>query len=174
MKNNMKGYTLMEVVVVMFAMTIITTAVAPFIRLNVNSYLNVTKSKFGIQTARIAFNKMLSELRMYANGTIDVLARDHIRFRDEQNNIIDYRYDSDSKGIGVTDEQWTLFGGTPDYDPFIGGVETLLIQYFDQDGNYTGSVGDIKRIRIIMVIADPEYPDRKMYLEGQVCLNRYF
>ena len=172
LKNN-KGFTIMELVVVMFAMSIVTAAVAPFIRVNVDSYVDVRKSKYSIQTARIAFNKMLSELRFYANTSSIVRARStRIGFTTPNGDYIEYVYSSDEKGIGIADSWVSLFM-TPTCDPFIGGVENFSISYFDQNGNTTSSIASIHRIRVIMVLQDLDDSSKQMSFVGQVCLNRF-
>ena len=171
-----KGYTIMELVVVMFAMSVITAAIAPFIKVNVDSYLNVTETKFGIQTARISFNKMLSELRLYANNdNIDRAYSDRIRFtRGSSGEVIDYRYyvEDGEGGIFIADETGSLLS-PPDYDPLIGGVESFSIDYYDNAGGSAGSISNIWRIEIHMEVKNPYNEDQIMFFVGQICLNRF-
>ena len=178
MVKKKNGYTIMELVVVMFAMSVVTAAIAPFIKVNVDSYLNVTETKFSIQTARISFNKMLSELRLYANNdNIDKANSDRIRFtRGSGGELIDYRYyvEDGEGGIFVADDPGTLGGLIPpDYDPLIGSVENFSIQYFDAAGGAPSSIEDIWRIQINMEVHDPYNDEQKMYFVGQICLNRF-
>ncbi len=171
MSKNIKGYTVMELVVVMFALSVITAAIAPFIRLNVESYIQLGESKTMLQTARISFTKMLNELR-YLND-LDVINSDHIRFDayidSTQKNNIHYRYGTDSegnKGIGRAENVVLAF--EEDYDPLIGGVESFSFQYLDNEGSSTGTISRVHRIKITMVIS---HEGKRMSLIGQVCVN---
>jgi len=171
MSKNIKGYTVMELVVVMFALSVITAAIAPFIRLNVESYIQLGEGKAMVQTARISFAKMLNELR-YLND-LDVMNSDHIRFDayvdSTQKNNIHYRYGTDSEGNkGIARAENVVLAFEEDYDPLIGGVESFSFSYLDNIGGAAGSTSDVHRIKITMVI---RHEGKRMSLIGQVCVN---
>ena len=165
------GYTVMELVVVMFAMSIVTAAIAPLIKVNVDSYMNVTATKFKLQTARICLHKLLTEMRQF-NGTADLdnIEDDEIEFFDANGNWVEYIYSEDDEAIGRTNQGY-LF--SPNHDPLIGGVESFQLTYYDYDGNVTTSISDVHRIKIYMVLKDPDDETKKIYLVDQICINRF-
>ncbi len=169
MLKNKNGYTVMELVVVMFAMSVITATIAPFIRLNVDSYIELSENKINLQTARIGFNKMLSELR-YLND-LEGADSDHIKFDaridEEQVNNIHYRLGTDDDGNqGVGRAQGMSFAYEEDYDPLIAGVRTFTITYYDAAGIATTDPNDVHRIRIYMVL---QHEGKSLSFIGQVC-----
>jgi len=170
MKNN-KGYTIMELVVVMFALSCITATVAPFIRVNVDSYTQISKNKAILQGARIGFNKILNELR-YLND-LNTMSSDHIRFDayidSTQYFNIHYRYGTDSEGNkGIGRAEGVVIAYEEDYDPLLVGIENFNITYWDVNGNAAGSISDVHRIKVYLVI---QHEGTRLSLVGQVCVN---
>ncbi|MFO7889280.1 MAG: type II secretion system protein [bacterium] len=176
MLKNKNGFTLMELVVVMFAMTIITVAIAPFIRLNVDSFLDVRKTKFSVQTSRIAFNKIFTELKQNVQNNTDLyyITGNRIRFNHDVLNWVEYRLISYEGNLYVAlDRQ----GWGVDPEPLISGVKSFQITYYDALGSQTTNTSEVQRIMIQLVLQDPgnppRYPPRQMSLVNQYSITRF-
>ncbi|HHS12547.1 MAG TPA: prepilin-type N-terminal cleavage/methylation domain-containing protein [bacterium] len=141
-----KGFTLMELVIVMVIVGIITVTTMPFIRTNVDSYISVRGGKDLLQSTRIGFNRMLAEMRRIESPSdIDYGYNNEFQFDIPGTNNITYKY----SGGQLLRENRVL----------IHGVQSMTFRYFRQDGSQMGtpiwsSTSQIWRIQLDIEVGD--------------------
>jgi len=94
MKKSMKnenGFTLIEMVISILVGSILAAAVTPIIRSTVMSYETATTVTEAFQASRIAYNRMLSELRMIpSTASVTAISSGGITFTDRDGNSVSY------------------------------------------------------------------------------------
>jgi len=151
------GFTMIEMAVVVLVMGLITVAILPYIKVSVTSYTTISLGKHTTQSARIAFSRMFSEMKMIESWQeLDVVNDDRIRFDIPGENNIYYYYHPLSKILRRNNI------------PFLEMVQSFVIRYFRSDGSEKTSfstMSDIWRIEIEMEVGDGE---TIVVLHGQV------
>ena len=140
-----KGFTLMELVVVMVVVGVLSVTIAPFIKVNIDSYIQVRNGKDAMQAARIALNRMIEEIKRIPspNNFIGGYSTS-ISFRMSDGVRITYKFNS-SYGT-ITRRRGGFFS---DYIVLLKGVRAFNLTYFGDDGRASSSApSDIRRIKI--------------------------
>lgn len=139
------GVSLIELAIILVVVGVIITAVLPFFKTNVKSYVTVTTTKDAVQSARIGFNRMMNELkRLESSLDIDFGQTDEIQFDLSHQSDINYTYGS----LQLTREGEVL----------IEDVQTFEFKFYTEDGTqktcpfYYDS--DVWRIEVTMAVGD--------------------
>lgn len=149
-----KGFTIIELVVTMIVAAIIMTAALSFFVVNVDSYTNARMGKDILQSARIGWNRMLSEMKaIVGSAEIDRGYDDAIQFDLPTETNINYAWDSTYKQLEREGEK------------MVWGVEEFVIKYYDKEGNEIStpftSRDDVWRIKVRMKVG---YEDQILVL----------
>lgn len=150
------GITLIEMAVVVVVTGIIIVAILPYIKVNVNSYTSISMGKHTTQSARIAFSRMLSEMKMVERWQdLDVCRSSRISFDIPGESNIYYRF---TDGVLTRNDEI-----------FLELVHRFVLKYYESDGTDMGSwfwdYWNIWRIEIEMEVGDGE---NNLVLQGQV------
>ncbi len=132
------GYTLVEMVIVLVVTGILVTALAPVLDINLNSYMTVRAGKESLEASRIAFNRMISEMRrIQTNNDIIYISRGlltrtwsmEFQYLDENGNYKRAEY-------GFSPSNLWIWRDTPDTPSsrFIEGVTAFTITCYKSDG----------------------------------------
>jgi len=161
-----RGFTLIELIVVMIAMGVLTVSVTPFIRTQIKAYINARNGKDFLQAARIGMSRMMAEMRLIQSpGDIDYGYSDEIQFDISYGNNITYSYSSNAQQLSRENEKLVI------------GVKSFLIEYFDEHGNKLStpiifsSVNNIRRIRVTMVVGNDNH---EFVLREQVAPRSFY
>lgn len=146
---NERGFTLIELVVVITVMGVLFIAVQPFIKSSVEVYVTVTRAKDAIQQARIGFQRMMRELsQLEYSWKIDNGQSHAIQFDLPENSNINYRL----QDAQITRESVVI----------IDGAWALDFTYFDESGSSI-SVGfglywpdNVRRIHVYTEVGEDE------------------
>ena len=160
-----RGFTIMELVIVLVVMGIIFTAIMPYFQVNVDNYTNARFGKDLLQSTRIGWNRMMEELKeMEGPEEIDRGEDTAIQFDIPGNSNINYDYNSTYKQLereGVK---------------LIWGVQSFNIEYYDKNGSLISTPfsnrSDVWRLKIQMEVG---YGDQIIvFTEGQICPRNFF
>jgi prepilin-type N-terminal cleavage/methylation domain-containing protein len=136
------GMTMIELVISMVVVGLISVTMVPFFKINLQSYLKARNGKNVIQSSRIAFSRMINDLKQL-NTPLDIWYASSSRIDVDVPNdglaAITYRYDSSDEilyrdGVklaeGVQSLTFTYFTdhGTQKGVPFYFDSDTWLIQ----------------------------------------------
>lgn len=89
--RNEAGFTLIELIVSMVVGAILVAAITPILRSSVTSYETATSITESNQASRIAYNRLLSELRMIpATTNVTAITSSSITFTDRNGNTVTY------------------------------------------------------------------------------------
>jgi len=150
-----KGFTLVEMAIVLVVTGILISASAPFFRMNVDSYIQVRNGKDVLQSARIAFNRMMAEMHRIENSlNITRGSSSSIRFWLGLQYV---KYE--------LDDNYLLRDG----ERFIDQVQGFTISYYRDDGTLKNTPfwwdSDVWRIQIELIVGDES---NNYLLRGQV------
>ena len=137
-----KGFTLMEMIVVMVVVGVLSVTIAPFIKVNIDSYIQVRNGKDALQATRIALNRMVEEIKRIPSPNSLIWGySSSIRFRMPNGIRITYRFESGT----ITRER----GFFSTHVVLLKGVRAFNLTYFGDDGSASSSApSDLRRIKI--------------------------
>lgn len=132
------GYTLVEMVIILVVVSILITVVWPYVVTNIRSYFTVSAGKAGLEAGRIAFNRMISELRRIEgqNEILEVsktslgLGPWTIRFR--YYDLETHKWETVQYGYSMTN-LWLWRNN--ESNRFIEGVTDFTITCYNRNGN---------------------------------------
>jgi prepilin-type N-terminal cleavage/methylation domain-containing protein len=78
--RTVRGFTAIELVIVILIGGILVLAINPFLRANLQAYMEARAGKEVLQTARIGFNRMISEIRRMQYTDLDGITSTSITF----------------------------------------------------------------------------------------------
>lgn len=143
--------SLLELIVALVATAIISAVIAPFIRVQIASYVKVRNGKEVVQSSRIGMRRMIAELQQIPVSTqIDRSESTRIQFDTPNQTNIRYTYNSTYKELrrGINAEG----------DTHVYGVQSFLLRYYDKNNNdigtSTGIRSNIWKIQIDMTVGD--------------------
>ena len=147
------GFSLIEIIIVVVVTGIIIMAINPLLKTNLLSYVTVKNGKNNLETARLGFNRMISELRRLQDplnirfNTSTGMEFDGMFYRDDviATKTIVYTYDP-SAGVVTRSEG---YAGT---STLIDNVTSFQIEYLDKDGNAVATQADIWRLRVSLTM----------------------
>jgi prepilin-type N-terminal cleavage/methylation domain-containing protein len=154
-----RGFTMIEMVIALTAAAILVGSVAPFFRVNLKSYMAVRFAKDSLESARIGFNRMVSEMRRLQEVN-DINAATSTSFDffylKPDNSLVTVKYSYDNS----TGQVQRTYGGVK--SRLIEGVSDFSFTYYKADGTAfsPGTLTDIWRVKIKTVIgpdADHRY-----------------
>jgi prepilin-type N-terminal cleavage/methylation domain-containing protein len=150
-----QGFTLTEMAIVLVVTGILITASAPFFRLNVDSYIQVRNGKDIIQSGRIGFNRMMSELHRIEDPLdITYASSSSIHFIVDSKLIV---YELYNNVLLRNDER------------FIDQVQGFTVYYYQDDGILKSTPfsydSNVWRIQIELTVGDES---NNFLLRGQV------
>lgn len=137
-----RGFTLMELVVVMVVVGVLSVTIVPFIKVNIDSYIRVRNGKDAIQSTRIALNRMVEEIkRIPSPGDLIWGYSSSIRFRMPDGTRVAYRFED-----ATITRQVGLFSN---HIILLRGVRAFNLTYFDDDGSSSSwASSSVRRIKI--------------------------
>jgi prepilin-type N-terminal cleavage/methylation domain-containing protein len=146
-----RGFTMIEMVIALTAAAVLVGAVAPFFRVNLKSYMAVRFAKDSLESARIGFNRMVSEMRRlqdpndFNSATSTSLDFDYLKV-DGTLATVRFFYNSSDGQIRRT------YGGVT--SRLIEGVSNFSFTYYKADGTtFTpGALTDIWRVKVSTTI----------------------
>jgi prepilin-type N-terminal cleavage/methylation domain-containing protein len=148
-----QGFTLIEIVIALLVTGIVILAITPFLRVNLMSYVTVKTGKNRMETARIGFNRMISEMRRI-QGPLN------IRFE----NATTMQFDAMFSRNGVIETKTITYTFDPAANEvtraenpqgpstLVNNVSAFQIEYLDKAGNPMTTEADIWRLRVSMTV----------------------
>jgi len=158
--------TLIELIVVLMASSVLIVATLPFLRTNIASYINIRNAKDGASMARIGLNTMVAALRSmtsFEEGESDGIRFDTYIGSSAESNW-QFWFSEDDRCIfkdqGSDLPPWTYSRTSP----LIVEVSEFRLRYFDEDGTeistpisgWSSAREDVRRIEILVSLADPD------------------
>jgi len=140
------GYSLMELVIVLVVTGFLVVSITPFFRISIRSYMGTRLGKETLEASRIAFNRMISELKR-------IQTLNEIYYG--SSTRIEFQY-PDENG----DEQYTIYDYSSGNRWIIEGVTSFRITYYKSDGNsFTPyyNTENIWRIKVEMTVGSKDY-----------------
>jgi len=141
------GFTLMELVVVMVVVGVLSVTIAPFIKVNIDSYIQVRDGKYALQAARIGLNRMIEEMkRLQTSSDISWGFSNSIQFWIPGVGSVNYR----------------LHNGNLERNnrKLLEGVRAFNLTYFKSDGSQKSPPfwwpSDVWRIKIQIEVGTDE------------------
>ncbi len=173
--GNQSGFTLVELLVSLALFTIIVVAVATVLVPMRRSYTTQEVAAGAQQTVRLAIDFMLNDIRLAgldpigeAGAGIEDASALLFRFTVdrapgggvEANGEIDegnferltYAWDAPTQRLRLTYDAGT---SSSDTETLVDNVSNLRFTYFDEDGNTTTVIGDIRSVAITMTVEEP-------------------
>jgi competence protein ComGC len=141
-----RGFTVMELVIVLIVSSVIVISVTPFFRTNIQAYMAARTGKEALQQSRIGFNRMMFEIRRIPKNCLLQLDSNILRFwvQDENGNIpgldVKYSYSSSNGQILRNDVR------------LIEGVSDFTVTGFTRTGATTTNETQVWRIQISMTL----------------------
>ncbi len=144
-----KGFTLVELTVVMVCVSFITLAIPLVVQTTVDSFSKIRSGKHYSQSARIGFRQIIAEFRQIERSSqIDFGDDDEIQIDLPTENNIHYEYSSTYKEL------------YREGDRLVFPVSNFEISYYDDNGNeissFSSSRNDIWLIEVRMVVGDED------------------
>lgn len=151
-KRGMRGFSLIEIVIVLSLSAILIISVLPFLKVSLRSYLTVSQGKNIVQATRIGFNRFMGELKRIP---------ENYNISRGLSNYIEFRYLDENGNMLPADVTYQLSGDQllRDGVPIVDGVQNFQMQYFKWDGTeYVPDydVGYIWRMRVKMSVGNSE------------------
>jgi len=157
-RNREHGFTIMEMVVTMVVMSVIMAAAQPFIKVQVDSFMQSLKAKFALQHVRIGMERVLSELRIA--DSFNSVSGNSIDFNNTRPNgrvlleFDTFSYDGYTEDcLLYTEVGWT--GLTRNRAmPLVGYVDLANSRFrcYDQNGNVTTTAADVQLVQITITL----------------------
>ncbi|NQT26113.1 prepilin-type N-terminal cleavage/methylation domain-containing protein [candidate division KSB1 bacterium] len=153
-----RGFSLMEMVVTMVALSIIMLPVSKLVNVSVVGYTTIRNYGFVVESARIGMNIMMAELRSIETQTdISDGSTTSITLDDPAStNFTEYAFDSDNEMI-LFNKGYTILGFpfTNESYPLVIFVKDFEMTYYDRsDNEITVPSANLWRIQIKMVVGD--------------------
>jgi prepilin-type N-terminal cleavage/methylation domain-containing protein len=143
---NKKGFTLVELIIVIVTVGIIVGMAAPFISAILDSWLFNKTERDVVFSARFALNRMVREIRQIKNvASIITFTNTEFDFLHIDNTRIDFKQSGNS-----------LLRNSDELTDKLQNPGGLTFIYLDSSGNATSTKNDIRmvRIRLILVSGD--------------------
>jgi len=163
-RKKQQGMTLIELIVVLMASSVLIVATLPFMRTNINSYIQIRNAKDGMSMARIGMNAMVAALRSMSNferGESDGIVFD-TKIGGVYENNWQYWYSDDDETL-FKDQGSSLPPLTySNTSPLIVGVTDFRLRYFDASGTQmstpvtSSATLNVRRIEVLVSVSDPE------------------
>lgn len=144
MKNNSKGFTLIELVISITIMSIITVMTASLISLGVESYTFYNSRLSMTRNAQDTMRIMLSKITMAVPSTITYANSGRLRFTTSDNELIDFNYNSSNNTLEYDNSDFTD-------RQILQYITSFSFAYGNSDGSDWSSgdpVSDIKRVYV--------------------------
>lgn len=159
-KNN-TGMSLIEMVIVIAVIGVLAFTLIPFFKVQLQAYLDIRDGKSAMQSARIGFNRMISEIRRI-DDPLDIAYGSSTR--------IDFRYPDDGISGYVTynyDNTYKLL--EREGDKLVEAIQEFKIKYYRADGSQKSTPfyydSDVWRIEIELACGTAS---KQVHLSGQV------
>lgn len=131
------GMTLIELVVTLAIMGIISFTLTPFFKVQLESYLDIRQGKSAMQSARIGFNRMISEIKRIDDSLdISYASSTRIDFDIPNDGLGFITYEYDGLYLRLEREGHKLVESVRDFDIKYyrnDGTEKATPFYFDSD-----------------------------------------
>ena len=135
--EDIKGFTLMEVLVMIVVMSILFGIGAKMISTTMHSWNMITQRKQMLFEGRMGMNRMVREIRLADPSKITTFNPSDFNFTDIHNETIRFRLDGT-----------TLKRNTDDLVEDLQSGSGLQLTYLDPNGDSAASAAQIRRIRI--------------------------
>jgi prepilin-type N-terminal cleavage/methylation domain-containing protein len=150
-----QGFTLIELVIVLVVSGILIITVTPFFKVNIDSYMRARGGKEMLQSTRIGFNRMISELRRMQYTNLQSISSSQIKFQGRSADgfqfaqPVIYKYSSSDGQVQRTDVSGNNVR-------LIEGVSVFSVTGYKSDGSTTTSTGSVWRIKIKITLGMDE------------------
>jgi Tfp pilus assembly protein FimT len=146
LKNLTRGFTVMELVIVLIVSSVLVISVTPFFRTNIQAYMTARTGKEMLEQSRIGFNRMMSEIRRIPKNCLLELSSHVLRFwvQDQNGNIpaLDVKYSYNSSYGQILRNDIRL----------VEGVSDFTVTGYTKTGATTTDETQVWRIRISMTL----------------------
>lgn len=133
------GFTLIEIIVAMVLMGTLAVFIAMFLWYDVNMYQKVVANTDGLQSSRMALQRMASDIRQIANQDSIIIANSSaLKFDNANDSLVSYLY----AGGELRKNSY----------PFLKNVSAFQFIYYDESGSSISSpVSDFGQISTVRV-----------------------
>ena len=122
------GFTLTELVIVTIVSGILVIAAVPFFKLNVDSYVEIKTKKNMMQSARMAFSRMMAELHRIEDS-MDI----------SNGDVTQITFDVPDDGAGFITYELSGNEILRQGQKFMGPVDNFVLRYYERDGSEMGT-----------------------------------
>ena len=145
----LKGFTILEALLVVVLLSLIVVAIAPFFGTTVASWELKDRQLEVLQNGRVGMDKMVREIRWVRR--FETIQSDYIRFINTDSTTLRFR---------LRNNQLQMRTGGSSFNPLAEPVDSLTFTYYDADDNQitagTGVTGEVRSVEIVMVVSDSE------------------
>jgi prepilin-type N-terminal cleavage/methylation domain-containing protein len=141
------GFTLTELVIVTVVSGILLMAAVPFFKLNVDSYVEIKAKKDMMQSARMAFSRMMAELHRIEDS-LDI----------SNGDVSQITFDVPDDGLGFITYELSGNEILRQGQKFLGPVNNFILKYYGDDGTEKWTPfqyhSDVWRVYVEVVVGE--------------------
>lgn len=158
-----KGFTTLEIILVVALLSLIVVAIAPFFRTTVAGWELKDRQLEILQNGRVGMDEMIKTIKT-ATG-FDTVDADHIKFSDVNEDDVEFKLQNEVLQKKETGTGWEALA-----EP----VDSLTFTYYDKNGNVTSDSTQTRSVKIAMVISDSEGKVDSVTFNSQVTPRKDF
>lgn len=141
-----RGFTLIELIMVITIVGIIGGVIAPFVANSINYWILVKDEREVISSARLALNRMVREIRQIKD-TASITA-----FTDTDFAFTRLKADGSEETVRFYQSGSSLLRNTRELSDKLQGPGGLTFRYLDENGDTTGTQSDIRMVRVQLTL----------------------
>ncbi|MFQ5951834.1 MAG: lamin tail domain-containing protein [Candidatus Omnitrophota bacterium] len=160
----MRGFTVLEIILVVLLLSMIVVAIAPFFRTTIEGWELKDRQLEVLQHGRVGMDRMVKTIKSAKQfSTADA---SFIAFTDADDTVIEFRLQG-----GILEERQ---GGSGAWDELSEPIDSLTFTYYDKNGDTTSSPPQVRSVKIALVVADAESKVSSVTFTSQVTPRKDF
>ncbi len=159
-----RGFTILEIILVVGLLALIVAAIAPFFRTTVEGWDVKDRQLEVMQHGRVGMDRLVKTIK--SAKQFSAADTSSIRFTNADDTVIEFRLNG-----GILEERQ---GGSGAWNELSEPVDSLGFTYYDKDGNTTTSAASVRSVKIAMTVSDSEGKVSPVTFNSQVTPRKDF